>query len=93
MAGAAVRRMHEKAITYLNRVVNEHPEHRGHFWLRLNFVTPGMEMGGEGRIDLPGMNGGGGDPGNNPQFAPEEEMRRQQERQRAQKRNISRPNL
>lgn len=93
MAGAAVRRMHEKAITYLNRVVNEHPGTPWAFLAQVELRDPLGWKWVEGRVDLPGMNGGGGDPGNNPQFAPEEEMRRQQERQRAQKRNISRPSL
>ncbi len=91
-AGAAVKRMHDKAMGYLNRVVNEHPGTPWAFLAQVELRDPLGWKWVEGRVELPGM-GGGNDGNNAPQFAPEEEQRRAMERQRAQKRNTSRPNL
>ena len=90
IAGATVKRMHDKAVEYLTRVINEHPGTPWAFLAKVELEDPlGWEWK-EGSMQIAQMNGGGG---NAPQFAPEEEIRRQQERQRQQKRNISRPKL
>lgn len=91
-AGATVRRMHEKAVEYLNRVIDEHPGTPWAFLAQVELSDPlGWEWV-EDRMQIASNNGGGGN-ANRPQFAPEEEARRQRENQRRQMRNISRPKL
>ncbi len=90
-AGANVRRMNDKALEYLNRVITEHP---GTPWAYLAKVELRDPLGWEwveGHIPIAEM--AAGDQARGPQFAAEEEQRRQQEQQRQQKRNISRPKL
>lgn len=90
-SGASVRKMNDKALEYLNRVITEHP---GTPWAYLAKVELRDPLGWEwveGHKPVPQMAPGGQNRG--PQFAPEEEQRRQQERQRQQKKNDSRPKL
>lgn len=90
-AGATVKRMHDKAVEYLTRVINEHP---GTPWAFLAQVELGDPLGWkwvESHVQI--ADAAMGNNRNAPQFAPEEEMRRQQERQRQQKRTVSRPKL
>ncbi len=90
-AGANVRRMNDKALEYLNRVITEHP---GTPWAYLAKVELRDPLGWEwveGHTAIAQMADGGANRG--PQFAAEEEQRRQQERQRQQKKNVSRPKL
>lgn len=90
-AGATVRRMHDRAIESLTRVINEHPGTPWAFLAQVELSDPLGWKWTESTMQIAQMNNGNN--ANNPQFAPEEEMRRQQERQRQQKRNISRPKL
>lgn len=91
-AGATVRRMHKKAIEYLTRVIDEHPDTP---WAYLASVELGDPLGWdwkEHKIQIAAnnnMNNGA----NRPQFAPEEEQAMQERRRRQQKKNASRPKL
>ena len=74
--GAAnVRKMHDKALVYLNRVIDEHPGTPWAFLAKMELSEPLGWKWREGQIDIPQMNGGG-DAARTPQFAPEEEQRR-----------------
>lgn len=89
-AGAAVKRMQDRALEYLNRVTQDHPGTPWAFLARVELNEPLGWKWHEGYIPVadnktPDRNA--------PQFAPEEEVRRQQERQRQQKRQVSRPKL
>ncbi|HQZ64884.1 MAG TPA: vWA domain-containing protein [Planctomycetaceae bacterium] len=91
-AGANVRKMNDKALEYLNRVITEHP---GTPWAYLAKVELRDPLGWdwvEGQTSIAQM-GNGGDPKRNPQFAAEEEQKRQADRQRQQKKSASRPKL
>ena len=89
-AGASVRRMHDKAVEYLTRVINEHPGTPWAFLAKVELDDPlGWEWK-EATMQIAQMNGGGA---NGPQFAPEEERRRQQARQRQQLMEKSKPKL
>ena len=91
-AGANVRKMNDKALEYLNRVITEHP---GTPWAYLAKVELRDPLGWdwvEGHTAIAQM-GNGGDPKRNPQFAAEEEQKRQADRQRQQKKSASRPKL
>lgn len=90
-AGANVRKMNDRALEYLNRVISEH---QGTPWAYLAKVELRDPLGWEwveGHTPIAQM-ADAGDQKQGPQFAAEEE-RRQQERQRQQKKNVSRPNL
>lgn len=90
-AGANVRKMNDKALEYLNRVITEHP---GTPWAYLAKVELRDPLGWdwvEGHTPIAQM--GAGDQNRGPQFAAEEEERRQMERQRQQKKSVSRPKL
>lgn len=90
-AGANVRRMNDKALEYLNRVMTEHP---GTPWAYLAKVELRDPLGWEwveGHVAIAEV--AQGDQQRTPQFAAEEEERRQQARQRQQKKNDSRPKL
>ncbi|MEZ6126501.1 MAG: vWA domain-containing protein [Planctomycetaceae bacterium] len=90
-AGASVRTMHKKAMTYLKRVIDEHPGTPWAFLAEVELADPLGWQWKEGTMQVAeGMQGGGGD---RPQFAPEEEQRRQEERRRQQKMAASRPKL
>lgn len=91
-AGATVRRMHKKAIEYLTRVVDEHPDTP---WAYLASVELGDPLGWawkENTIKIAANNNMGNN-ANRPQFAPEEEQAMQERRRRQQKKNASRPKL
>ena len=90
-AGANVRKMNDKALEYLNRVITEHP---GTPWAYLAKVELRDPLGWEwveGQMPIAQMAAGNANRG--PQFAAEEEQRQQQARQRQQKKNVSRPKL
>jgi len=91
-AGATVRRMHDKALEYLNRVINDHSGTPWAFLAQVELSDPLGWRWVEGTMPVP-QNNMNGNNGNNPQFAPEDEARRRQQRQRQQMRNISRPKL
>lgn len=89
-AGANVRKMNDKAQEYLNRVISEHP---GTPWAYLAKVELSDPLGWEwveGHMPIAQM--ASGDQKRGPEFAAEEE-RRQMERQRQQKKTVSRPKL
>ncbi|MEQ9408428.1 MAG: VWA domain-containing protein [Fuerstiella sp.] len=91
-AGATVRKLHKKAVEYLTRVINEHPDTPWAFLASVELSDPlGWEWH-EGRMQVASNNGGGGN-ANRPQFAPEEERARQERRRREQKKQASRPKL
>lgn len=90
-AGARVRRMHDKAMEYLTRVIDEHPstpwawlakieleEPLGWEWQE-SFVQVAQNRNREDR--------------NRPQFAAEEMERQQRQRERNQRRQATRPKL
>ncbi len=87
-AGAQVQRMHDKAMEYLSRVVDEHPcawlakveleEPLGWRWSEATVAVP---------VQQPQNNN------NRPQFAPEETERRERQRQRAQLKAATTPKL
>lgn len=88
---ATVRRMHKKAIEYLTRVIDEHP---GTPWAFLASVELSDPLGWEWReskMAIAANNMGGNN--NAPQFAPEEEAKRAEQRKRQQKMAASRPKL
>jgi len=90
-AGANVRKMNDKALEYLNRVITEHP---GTPWAYLAKVELRDPLGWEwveGHTPIAQMADAGQNRG--PQFAAEEEQRRQQEQVRQQKRTRSLPKL
>lgn len=90
-AGANVRRMHDKAVEYLNRVINEHPDTPWALMAKMEISEPlGWEWK-EGRMPVPQMENG--DNGRRPQFAPEEEERRRQAAEMARKREMSKPKI
>lgn len=90
-AGANVRRMNDKAQEYLNRVIAEHP---GTPWAYLAKVELRDPLGWEwveAHIAIAQV--ADANQPRTPQFAAEEEQRRQQEQMRQQKRVRSLPNL
>ncbi|MEJ7592279.1 MAG: vWA domain-containing protein [Planctomycetaceae bacterium] len=90
-AGANVRKMNDKAMEYLNRVITEHPGTPWAYLAKVELRDPlGWEWA-EGHTAIAQMADGGANRG--PQFAAEEEQRRQKEQQRQQKKNVSRPKL
>ena len=91
--GAAnVRKMHDKALIYLNRVIDEHPGTPWAFLAKMELSEPLGWKWREGQIDIPQMNGGGNNP-RTPQFAPEEEQRRRQAQEMQKKKQDSRPKV
>lgn len=91
-AGANVRRMHDKALEYLQRVVNEHPGTPWEFLATMELSEPlGWEWQ-EGQMAVPAMNNGG-DAARGPVFAPEEEARRRQQQEMQKKKNASQPKV
>lgn len=90
-AGANVRRMHDKALEYLNRVINEHPGTPWAFLATMELNEPlGWEWK-EGTMEIAAMNGGDGNRA--PQFAPEEEARRREQQEMQRKREASKPKI
>ncbi|HAP07259.1 MAG TPA: VWA domain-containing protein, partial [Planctomycetaceae bacterium] len=73
--GANVRKMHDKALMYLNRIIEEHPETPWAFLAKIELSEPlGWEWR-ETQIAIPQMGNGNGDSPRRPVFAPEEEER------------------
>jgi hypothetical protein len=91
-AGATVRKMHKQALEYLNRVIDEHPDTPWALMAQVELSEPLGWQWVEGTMQIAAMNGGGNN-GNNPQFAPEEIERQRQERERQKKKNASRPKI
>ena len=90
--GANIRKMHDKALVYLNRVIDEHPDTPWAFLAKMELSDPLGWKWREGQIEIPQM-GGGGNNARAPQFAPEEEARRRQQREMQRKREASRPKV
>jgi len=90
--GANIRKMHDKAIVYLNRVIDEHPDTPWAFLAKMELSEPLGWQWRESQIEVPQMGGDGGN-GRAPQFAPEEEQRRRQQREMQRKREASRPKV
>ncbi len=90
-AGANVRRMNDKALVYLQRVVNEHPGTPWEFLAKIELSEPLGWKWKEGKIAVPAMNAGNAARG--PEFAPEEEARRRQEQEMQRKKESSRPKI
>jgi hypothetical protein len=89
-AGANVRRMNDKALEYLNRVVNEHPGTPWAFLAKIELSEPLGWDWEEGTMPVAQM--AQVVDRNSPQFAAEEE-RRQQQRERQRKIEANRPKL
>ncbi|MEZ6061897.1 MAG: VWA domain-containing protein [Planctomycetaceae bacterium] len=90
-AGAAVRRVHKKALDYLNRVIDEHPGTPWAFLAQVELSEPLGWKWVEATMQIAENNMA--DNSNQPVFAPEEEQRRQQERQRQLKKQATRPQI
>ncbi|MFM7056937.1 MAG: vWA domain-containing protein [Planctomycetota bacterium] len=90
--GANIRKMHDKALVYLNRVIEEHPDTPWAFLAKMEISDPLGWQWREGQMEVPQM-GGAGNNGRAPQFAPEEEQRRRQQREMQRKREASRPKV
>ncbi len=90
-AGANVRRMHDKALEYLHRVINEHPGTPWEFLATIELSEPLGWGWKEGQMQITAMNGGDGARG--PQFAPEEEARRRQQQEMQRKKEASKPKI
>lgn len=93
--GAAnIRKMHQQALDYLNRVVEEHPGTPWAFLARIELSEP---LGWQWReTKMPVAEeamGGAGDNARRPQFAPEEEARRRQAREMQQKKEQFKPKV
>ena len=91
-AGSNIRKMNDKALEYLNRVITEHP---GTPWAYLAKVELRDPLGWdwvEGHTTI-AQQVAAVDQKRSPQFAAEEEERRQQEQVRQQKRTRSLPKL
>lgn len=90
-AGARLRRMHEQAMEYLTRVIDEHPSTPWAWLAKIELEEP---LGWEWRESFvkvaearPRQNP------NQPQFAPEEIERQRRQRERNQRRQATRPKL
>lgn len=89
-AGAVVKRMHDRAMAYLNRVIDEHPETPWALLASAELEEPlGWEWS-EGSVPVPRENQ---QRRNRPQFAAEEQRRQQIQRQRSELKAASRPRL
>ena len=90
-AGANVRRMHDKALEYLHRVINEHPGTPWEFLASMELNEPLGWQWKEAHMEIAAMNGGDGNRGR--QFAPEEEARRRQAQEMQRKKEASKPRI
>ena len=88
---ANVRRMNDKALGYLNRVITEHPGTPWAYLAKVELRDPLSWEWVEGHTPIAQM--AAAEQNRGPQFAAEEEQRQQQEQKRQQKKNISRPKL
>jgi hypothetical protein len=90
-AGSNVKRMHDKALVYLNRVIDEHPGTPWEFMAKIELREPlGWEWH-EGTMEIAAMNGG--DNARGPQFAPEEVERRRQQQEMQRRKEMSKPKI
>lgn len=90
-AGATVRRMHKKALEYLTRVVDEHPDTPWAYLASVELSDP-LGWGWKENTIRVAANQNRGNNANNPQFAPEDQAMRDR-RRRQQMKNASRPKL
>ncbi len=91
--GANVRKMHDKALMYLNRIIEEHPETPWAFLAKIELSEPlGWEWR-ETQIAIPQMGNGNGDNPRRPVFAPEEEERRRQAQEMQRKKEQFKPKV
>lgn len=91
--GANVRKMHDKALLYLNRIIEEHPDTPWAFLAKIELSEPlGWEWR-EGQLAIPQMGGGNGDNPRRPVFAPEEEERRRQAQEMQRKKEQFKPRV
>jgi len=89
-AGANVRRMHEKAMEYLSRVIDEHPMTPWAWLAKVELEEPLGWKWSEATVQV--AQNRPQDP-NRPQFAPEEMERRRRQQERNQRRQATRPKL
>jgi len=89
-AGAQVKRMHDKAMEYLSRVVDEHPRTPWAWLAKVELEEPLGWKWSEATVAVPVQQTANN---NRPQFAPEEMERRQRNRQRAQLKASTTPKL
>jgi len=91
--GANVRKMHDKALLYLNRIIEEHPDTPWAFLAKIELSEPlGWEWR-EGQLAIPQMGGANGDNPRRPVFAPEEEERRRQAQEMQRKKDQFKPKV
>ena len=91
--GANVRKMHDKALLYLNRIIEEHPDTPWAFLAKIELSEPlGWEWR-EGQLAIPQMGNGNGDNARRPVFAPEEEERRRQAQEMQRKKEQFKPKV
>ncbi len=90
-AGANVRRMNDKAIEYLERVVNEHPGTPWAFLAKMELSDPLGWKWKEGTMQIATMNGGNAQ--RQTQFAAEEDAARRQQQEMQRKKEASRPKI
>ena len=83
--------MNDKALEYLQRVINEHPGTPWEFLASMELNEPLGWKWEESHIEIAAMNGGEGARG--PQFAPEEEARRRQAQEMQRKKEASKPKI
>lgn len=89
-AGAQVRRMHDKAMEYLNRVIDEHPRTPWSWLAKAELEEP---LGWEWSETTVAVAARQTPDNNRPQFAPEEMERRERNRRRAQLKASTTPKL
>lgn len=91
--GANVRKMHDKALLYLNRIIEEHPDTPWAFLAKIELSEPlGWEWR-ESQLAIPQMGNGNGDNDRRPVFAPEEEERRRQAQEMQRKKEQFKPKV
>lgn len=91
--GANVRKMHDKALLYLNRIIEEHPDTPWAFLAKIELSEPlGWEWR-ESQLAIPQMGNGNGDNARRPVFAPEEEERRRQAQEMQRKKEQFKPKV
>ncbi|MFM8728003.1 MAG: VWA domain-containing protein, partial [Planctomycetaceae bacterium] len=91
--GANVRKMHDKALLYLNRIIEEHPDTPWAFLAKIELSEPlGWEWR-ESQLAIPQMGNGNGDNARRPVFAPEEEERRRQAQEMQRKKEQYKPKV
>jgi len=91
--GANVQKMHDKALLYLNRIIEEHPDTPWAFLAKIELSEPlGWEWR-ESQLAIPQTGNGNGDNARRPVFAPEEEARRRQAQEMQRKKEQFKPKV